>query len=215
MSIGYELKKAALLLLAGCLAAVLAPDPARAQGGYLIFQAGYYVPTEDLGPLADAGFGEAVEFGKRERSLAYSLGIELAVSGPLSGRATLAYGTSGDLAVEEAGCPECEARNNLLNATAALVFRPLPGGVPIQPYLLGGGGVKHYDLESLDVLQRAPLRDQTRKTLLLGAGIEVRLGPLRIVTELSDYISPIFGNDDAETTQNDLFLTAGLMLGSG
>ena len=193
----------------------LAPAGASAQGGYLIFQAGYYVPTQDLGLLADAGFGQAVEFGERERSFAYSLGLELAVSGPISGRATLAYATSSDLAVQAGMCPECEARNNLLNATAALVFRPLPSGVPVQPYLLGGGGVKHYDLASLDELGRSPLQDQTRRTMLLGAGIEVRLGPLRIVTELSDYISPIFADNDVETTQHDLFLTAGLMLGSG
>lgn len=215
MSIGYESRATARVLLLGCLFAALAPEAARAQEGYLIFQAGYYVPTEDLGVLADAGFEEAVEFGKRERSFAYSLGVELAISGPLSGRATLAYGTSADIELEEAGCPDCEARNNVLNATAALVFRPLPGGLPIQPYLLGGAGVKHYDLESLDALGRAPLRDQTRNTLLVGAGIEVRLGPLRVVTELSDYISPVFGANDMETTQNDLFLTAGLMLGGG
>ena len=203
------------LLLAGCLAIVLAPEHVRAQGGYLIFQAGYYVPGGDLGVLEDAGFGEAVEFGKRERSFAYSLGLELPVSGPISGRATLAYGTSGDVSVVEGMCSDCEARNNVLNATAALVFRPLPGGLALQPYLLGGGGVKHYDLESLDELQRSVLRDQTRRTLLLGAGIELRLGPLRILTELSDYISPILEDSDAESTQHDLFLTAGLMLGSG
>ena len=215
MRIGHGSKAAALVLLAGCLGTALAPASARAQGGYLIFQAGYYVPTQDLGLLADAGFGQAVEFGERERSFAYSLGLELAVSGPISGRATLAYATSADLAVQAGMCPECEARNNLLNATAALVFRPLPSGVPVQPYLLGGGGVKHYDLASLDELGRSPLQDQTRRTMLLGAGIEVRMGPLRIVTELSDYISPIFADNNVETTQHDLFWTAGLMLGSG
>ena len=215
MRIGHGSKATALVLLAGCLSTALAPEGARAQGGYLIFQAGYYVPTQDLGLLTDAGFGQAVEFGERERSFAYSLGLELAVSGPISGRATLAYATSADLAVQAGMCPECEARNNLLNATAALVFRPLPSGVPVQPYLMGGGGVKHYDLESLDALHRSPLHDQTRRTMLLGAGIEVRMGPLRIVTELSDYISPIFADNDVETTQHDLFWTAGLMLGSG
>ena len=215
MRIGYGSKATALVLFAGCLSAALAPEGARAQGGYLIFQAGYYVPTQDLGVLTDAGFERAVEFGERERSFAYSLGLELAVSGPISGRATLAYATTADLSVQGGMCPECEASNNLLNATAALVFRPLPSGVPVQPYLLGGGGVKHYDLTSLDELHRSPLHDQTRRTMLLGAGIEVRMGPLRVVTELSDYISPILGDNDVETTQHDLFLTAGLMLGSG
>lgn len=215
MRTGFKSGTTALALLAGCLSMALAPEPARGQGGFLIFQAGYYVPTEDLGTLADAGFGEAVDFGKRERSFAYSLGLELAISGPISGRATLAYGTTADLPVEAGMCPECKARNNLLNATAALVFRPLPAGLAIQPYLLGGGGVKHYDLASLDELRRSPLNDQTRRTLLLGAGIEIRLGPVRVVTELSDYISPMFADNDVETTQNDLFLTAGLMLGSG
>lgn len=215
MRIGYRAKATALALLAGCLSTALAPANASGQGGFLIFQAGYYVPTDDLGVLTDAGFGHAVEFGERERSFAYSLGLELAVSGPISGRATLAYGTSADVVVEEGMCPECEARNNVLNATAALVFRPLPGGFAIQPYLLGGGGVKHYDLQSLDVLQRSHLQDQTRRTLLLGAGLEIRLGPMRVVTEISDYISPIFADNDLETTQHDLFWTAGLMLGSG
>ena len=215
MRIGYRSKATALVLFAGCLATALAPEGARAQGGYLIFQAGYYVPTQDLGVLRDAGFEQAVKFGKRERSFAYSLGLELAVSGPIAGRATLAYATTADLGVEGGMCPECKARNNLLNATAAIVFRPLPSGVPVQPYLLGGGGVKHYDLTSLDELHRSPLHDQTRRTMLLGGGIEVRMGPLRIVTELSDYISPIFSDNDMETTQHDLFLTAGLMLGSG
>ncbi len=210
-----RLERRGAALLACCLLAALAPEGARAQGGFLIFQAGSYVPTQDLGVLTDAGFGEAVEFGERERSFAYSLGLELAVSGPFSGRATLAYGTSADVVVEEGMCPECEASNNVLNATAALVFRPLPDGLAIQPYLLGGGGVKHYDLQSLDALNRSPLQDQTRRTLLLGAGIEIRLGPMRVVTELSDYVSPIFADNDVEATQHDLFLTAGLMLGSG
>ena len=211
----YKSGTPAFLLLAACLSTALAPEPASGQGGFLIFQAGYYVPTGDLGTLTDAGFGQAVEFGKRERSFAYSLGLELGISGPISGRATLAYGTSADVAVERGMCAECEARNNILNATAAVVFRPLPGGIPIQPYLLGGGGVKHYDLQSLDELQRSVLNDQTRTTLLLGAGIEIRLGPIRVVTELTDYISPILADNDQETTQNDLFLTAGLKLGSG
>lgn len=215
MRIGYGSKAAALMVLAGCLSTAVAPEPARGQGGFLIFQAGYYVPTRDLGVLTDAGFDRAVEFGERERSFAYSLGLELAVSGPISGRATLAYATTADLGVEGGMCPECEASNNLLNATAALVFRPLPGGVPLQPYLLGGGGVKHYDLSSLDELHRSPLHDQTRRTMLLGAGIEIRLGPMRVVTEVSDYISPVFADRDLETTQHDLFWTAGLMLGSG
>ena len=215
MRIGYRSKATALVLLAGCLSTALAPETARGQGGFLIFQAGYYVPTQDLGVLADAGFGQAVEFGKRERSFGYSLGLELAVSGPISGRATLAYGTTADVDVDEGMCEGCKATNNLLNATAAIVFRPLPGGIPVQPYLLAGGGVKHYDLESLDELRRSPLHDQTRRTMLLGGGIEVRMGPLRIVTEVSDYVSPIFGASDVETTQHDLFWTAGLMLGSG
>lgn len=217
MRIGYRRRATELVLLAGCLstALALAPETARAQGGFLIFQAGYYVPTEDLGTLMGAGFEQAVDFGERERSFAYSLGLELAVSGPISGRATLAYATTADLAVVEGMCPECEARNNVLHATAALVFRPLPSGLAIQPYLLGGGGVKHYDLASLDEFQRSPLHDQTRRTLLIGAGLEVRMGPFRVVTELSDYISPVFSDHDMETTQNDLFLTAGLMLGSG
>ena len=215
MRIGYESTTTAMLLLAGCLSGALAPEAATAQGGYLIFQAGYFVPTEELGVLKEAGFGEVMEFGKRERSFAYSLGLELPVTGPFSGRATLAYGTAADLPIEEAVCLDCEAITGVLTATAALVFRPLPGSLAFQPYLLGGGGVKHYDLESLDELARAPLVDQSRKTALIGAGIEVRLGPLRIVTEISDYVSPIFAEDDIETRQHDLFWTAGLMLGSG
>ena len=215
MRISYELGTAAQVLLTGCLLAALTPGTATAQGGYLIFQAGYFVPTGELGVLQEAGIVEAVEFGKRNRSFAYSLGLELPVASPFSGRATLAYGTSSDLPVQEVGCPECEANSSVLMATAALVFRPLPAALALQPYLLAGGGVKHYDLESLDELHRAPLRDQTRKTALVGAGIEVRFGPLRIVTEVSDYISPILSSNDAETRQHDLFWTAGLMLGSG
>ena len=215
MRIEYESTTTAMLLLAGCLSAALAPETATAQGGYLLFQAGYYVPTTELGVLKESGLGEVVEFGKRERSFAYSFGLELPVAGPFSGRATLAYGTSADLPAEQTRCPDCEVITGVLTATAALVFRPLPGSLAFQPYLLGGGGMKHYDLESLDELARAPLLDQSRKTALIGAGIEVRLGPLRIVTEVSDYVSPIFAEDDVETMQHDLFWTAGLMLGSG
>ena len=215
MRISHGLRTTAQVLLTGCLFAALTPGTATGQGGYLIFQAGYFVPTGELGVLQEAGFVEAIEFGKRNRSFAYSLGLELPIASPFSGRATLAYGTSTDLPVQEVRCPDCEARSSVLMATAALVFRPLPSGLAIQPYLLAGGGVKHYDLVSLDELQRAPLRDQTRKTALVGAGIELQFGPLRLVTEVSDYVSPIFSNRDMETLQNDLFWTAGLMLGSG
>ena len=157
MRISYGLRTTAQVLLTGCLFAALTPGTATGQGGYLIFQAGYFVPTGELGVLQEAGFVEAIEFGKRNRSFAYSLGLELPIASPFSGRATLAYGTSTDLPVQEVRCPDCEARSSVLMATAALVFRPLPSGLAIQPYLLAGGGVKHYDLVSLDELQRAPV----------------------------------------------------------
>lgn len=169
-------------------------------------QVGLYAGATHL-PSAN----DAVEFGKREASLAYGLGVEL---GPWF-RLSVLHATDAEVPITGVGCTEC-ARSTVSAATATLVIRPLPTLVFVRPQVLLGAGVRRYDFtrgdlefEGLDAI----LSDANDLTGHFGIGAELDLGLLRATVELQDLVSRFDAEGVDSEFQHDLFLTVGLVLG--
>jgi hypothetical protein len=194
-----------IVLSAALAAASLAlPGVAHAQLR-LIPQVGLFAPASELPSPS-----EAVDFGKRESTLAFGAALEL---GNL--RVSVLHATDGDVPIEGIGCEEC-ARSTVTTATAALVIRPLPELGFVQPFVLLGGGWKRYDFdvdELDDGVVGAVLDDSNDLTAHLGIGVELGLGGTRLLFELQDLASR-FDEEGVEARfQHDLFLTVGVALG--
>jgi hypothetical protein len=196
--------------------ALLAP-PASAQIR-LIPQVGLYQPFTKL-PAAGAGFEEV----KKQASFAFGAGIELGQPDKVSFRLNVLHATDSEVPVRDrigVGCQTNCARSTVSTATATLILRPIPNIILVQPYLLGGGGVKRYDYTKQDLQDeglRTLLNDQNQLTGHLGVGAEVNLGVARLIGEVSDLLSAY---DDGQSTmgntnhlQHDLFVTVGLVIG--
>ncbi|HEU0012567.1 MAG TPA: hypothetical protein VFQ45_02750 [Longimicrobium sp.] len=88
----------------------------------------------------------------------------------------------------------------------------------VHPYLLLGGGVKHYgfDTEGLDDDAEDAFEDgRWSATAHLGAGVELDVYPIRLVLEASHYGSayePIEDDDIRAAWQNDLVYTVGVRI---
>ncbi|HYW09579.1 MAG TPA: hypothetical protein VE913_21635, partial [Longimicrobium sp.] len=62
---------------------------------------------------------------------------------------------------------------------------------PVQPYILGGGGIKRYNFaqgELTDGYEVEYARDVTQRTSHIGIGTDVRLGGQSVAVEFSDYV---------------------------
>lgn len=204
---------AALLLPAG----LAAPAQAAAQMR-LIGQVGLYVPLSDLGQVQSGG--DAVEIADREGTLGFGLALELGARQTWSFRVNGVYGTESGVPVSGVGCTDCKARSTVAALTGTAVFRPLPNLIVVQPYLQAGGGLKRYDFDDDDLRAEgfdAFLSDQNKLAGHLGVGAEVNAGLVRLLFEVSDFISGIdLGGDDAvaeEETQHDFLITIGVSIG--
>jgi len=104
-----------------------------------------------------------------------------------------------------------DTENSLLALTADLVMSLAPPLSPIKPYLLVGGGVKRYEFDS----SIGTSTKESDPTLHVGAGVGLKLGPLLLVGEASDYISRFeFDNTDSgKKLQNDIFFMVGFKIG--
>lgn len=206
MSASLPTLRTPLVATAMALAALsLGAQSAEAQFR-VIPQVGMYAPATELPDV-----GDAVEFGRREASLAYGAALEF---GPV--RLAVLHGSDGDVPVSGVDCVDCSARSTVTAATAALVVRPLPQMGLFQPFVLLGAGVKRYDFtrENLESEgAEAVLSDANDATGHFGLGFEFDLGGLSALVELQDLVS----NFDAEGVdsgfQHDMFLTVGLALG--
>lgn len=123
--------------------------------------------------------------------------------------------------IEHLATTELERRNrdetkvgdvSLTMITGDLVLRPLPATSLFRPYFLAGAGVKQYDM-TLENLAGGELsgieQKQTRFTGHVGGGLDIALGPLSAVLEVSDYLSTFRAADGTARLQNDLFGMAG------
>jgi hypothetical protein len=83
------------------------------------------------------------------------------------------------------------APSSLLAATGDLVLRT-PRIWRVQPYVLAGGGIKHYNFAQSKLsgeFATAFERDVTDPTLHLGLGTDWRFGRYGVVAEASNYFS--------------------------
>lgn len=202
--------------LAG-VALLAAPAAAQVPGLELsvLPKVGFYSPASDLQAAQDA-LGEVAE--DRGGSLALGLAFELGV--PLTSlgvRVGFDYVTGSEFTYEDEAAVEATAEQTMLAITGDVVLRPLPRLIVVQPYLLAGAGVKRYDFSfesdaGTDIEAAFP-ESETDFTVHAGIGVDLGLGPIALIAELSDYISWYeTGNDESEM-QNDLFLMAGVRLG--
>jgi hypothetical protein len=171
----------------------------------LIPQVGLYAPTTEL-PSLDG----AVDFGKRESSLAFGVAVELA-----SLRVGVLHATEGEIPIDGVGCTDC-ARSTLTTATASLVIRPLPEIALVRPFVLLGGGVKRYGFTADDLDDEgveAVLSDENDLTGHLGLGAELGLGGLSVLVEVQDLVSRFDAEGVDARFQHDLFFTIGVALG--
>jgi len=161
-------------------------------------QVGVYIPASDFYNLRDEaeelvevekegtlGLGLAVEFGFLRGSLLYATGAQLNERG-VSGRENIGDGS-------------------VLAAAADLVLRPLPRFL-VQPYLLGGIGVKNAQYSTDEGVGGAFDEDNTEVAAHVGLGADLMLGGIGIMAEISDFMS----RDADDDLVHDAFATVGL-----
>lgn len=164
--------------------------------------AGAFIPASDLRDLRDQaeqtrldrsgtlGLGLNIDFGWLRGSMAYATGATISDDG-VSGE-----GDIGD--------------GSVLAVAADLVVRPLPR-VLVQPYLLGGIGLKRQDFSfESDGLGENPLpSDRTDFAWHVGVGADVMLGRIGIMAEITDFITK---TEEKTFGQHDAFALVGLRI---
>jgi hypothetical protein len=180
---------AVLVLTAGC-------SSGGQQGLVLTPSMGAHRPGENVYEVAT---GTDLE---RENALALGLNLE---TGPLRG--SLLYATGATISRRGVGGESEVGDGTVLGVAGSLVFRPLGGSV-LQPYLLGGVGMKQlrysFDDDSLDDLSD----HESEAALHFGGGIALTLGRIGVMVELTD----LMGFEDREFGRHDTFLMAGVRL---
>jgi hypothetical protein len=198
---------------------------------------GWYDPTQDLRPSPEAG---SSEWTRMTAGPTIGLHAELGLPLPVVGlRAGLMYAAS-DLAVRRfAGWERCGEScrratydadpitgSRILIAVGDLVLRG-PHFRAVQPYLLAGGGIRHYDFgqeELVGEFATAYADDETQRIGHLGLGIDLGVGRYRFILEANDYIGEFApGRTDASAPryarggkkQNDVAITAGFRINHG
>lgn len=185
-------------LLEGIVAALLCAAPAAAQMNvHIVPKIGVFTPMSGLTGNTELSSGLAL-------GVAAEFGIPLL---PLRLRANVEHLTGTEL--ERRNEEETRVGDVVITTlTGAAVLRPLPATALFQPYFLAGAGVKRYEME-LENLAGGELsgvaQSQSRFTGQAGGGVDVRVGPLAMVLEVSDYISTFVAGSGESRLQNDLF----------
>jgi hypothetical protein len=188
-------------ITAAALAAAASPAAAQIPGFgvRLVPKAGMYRP---LGDLVD-GF-------RIQNKIAIGLGAELKLPLiPIGVRANVDYTPASDIE-DDAG--NRAGTVSLTNLVGDLMFRPLPGIIPVQPYLFAGGGVKKYKFRDFTTATFGSDDNSSDPTLHAGAGVGLGIGPMSVVVEGGDYISRFKRLGDSKL-QNDLYAMVGVKLG--
>jgi hypothetical protein len=165
---------------------------------------GAYIPASDLRDLRD-------ETQQRRLSREGTLGLGLNVdAGWLRGSIAYASGAT----INESGVRNRDAvgDGSVLAVAADLVLRPLPR-LLVQPYLLGGLGLKRLDYSySRDGLSHPLPADRREVALHAGLGADLMLGRIGVMAEITDYITR---HDDGGFGQHDAFAFIGLRVRIG
>lgn len=145
--------------------------------------------TPQIGAYIPGGSFQEVREGatnvERERQATMGLGLSVEM-GWLRG--SLAYATGAK--IDESGVQDRQeiGKGSVLNAAADIVLRPLPR-LLVQPYLLGGVGLKNTSYEINEGVTNAFPDGGTELAAHVGLGADLMLGGIGIVAEISDFIS--------------------------
>jgi hypothetical protein len=190
-----------------CLAAtllVLVPTALSAQipgiNLNLGARAGMFSP---MSTLAETLFGDLKL--KPGLGIGASLELDLPLS-PINVRANVDAALGAKLELDDG---ETGDEVDVIAITGDLVFRPLPRIVVFQPYLLAGAGIKRYSSETAGTA----FDDQSDFTGHIGIGGDLKVGPLAVLAELSDYISSFTSGSGESKLQNDVFVMVGFRIG--
>jgi hypothetical protein len=187
----------ACLLSAGLPAARLA---AQGPSLHIVPKVGMSMP---LGTLADnTEIDFAVAFGAAGELVLPRL--------PFSVRASVDYAREANITQRTSTEPVL-GQASILALAGDVVIRPLPATAIAQPYFLGGGGVRRYDIR-IGPVADTQLRSgtTTRAALHFGGGFDVLLGPLSLVLEVTDYLGTFPDGSGGTRLQNDVFAMIGL-----
>ncbi|MEJ2216034.1 MAG: hypothetical protein P8099_05400 [Gemmatimonadota bacterium] len=184
---------------------------AQVPGLSIVPKIGAAIPMSDLPSTPSAGAVASLN-----GTLAWGVAAELGLPGPFSLRADVDATTKKS--VSAAGVSSGSVDQTMMAIFGDLVFRPLPKIILVQPYLMAGLGVKRYNYSLSDVTNPTTFQSSftDRKDLAyhLGVGLDVGLGPLALVAEVSDYMNQYqFESGSTKKFQQDLFVMAGLRLG--
>ncbi len=161
---------------------------------------GYFKP---LGSLADTPFEVEVSSGL---GLGAHLELDLPLS-PINVRANVAATLGRSLSTD--GDEDEGSDLDIVVITGDLVFRPLPRVVVVQPYLLAGAGVKRYSFDF-----NGENESESKFTGHVGAGADLKVGPIALLAEVSDYISSFeLAEGGGSKLQNDVFVSIGFRIG--
>jgi opacity protein-like surface antigen len=164
---------------------------------------GVFIPASDL---------EGVRAGAQETNLSRSGTMALGFNLDMGWlRGSLAYASGASISRE--GTQGDVGDGSVLAAAADLVLRPLPR-LLVQPYVLGGVGIKRLDYSFRDDgLGGNPFaEDRSDLALHVGVGADLMLGGFGIMAEITDYIGK---NEDDKWGQHDAFLMVGLRVRLG
>jgi hypothetical protein len=179
-------------------------EKARAQI-YITPAAGAFIPASDLRDLKDQAEQTRLE---RSGTLGLGLNVEL---GWLRG--SLAYATGATISERGVSGTDEVGDGSVLAVAADVLVRPLPR-LLVQPYLLGGVGLKRQDFSFTDDgLGENPLpSDRTDLALHVGIGADLMLGGVGIMAEVTDYVTR---TEEKTFGQHDAFAFVGLRIRLG
>lgn len=172
---------------------------------YITPAAGAFIPASDLRDLKDQA--EQTRLA-RSGTLGLGLNVEL---GWLRG--SLAYATGAAISDRGVSGTDEVGDGSVLAVAADVLVRPLPR-LLVQPYLLGGVGLKRQDFSFTDEgLGENPLpSDRTDLALHVGIGADLMLGGVGIMAEVTDYVTR---TEEKTFGQHDAFALVGLRIRLG
>jgi hypothetical protein len=188
------------LFAAAAAAALFAGFPESAAAQIHITPAfGAYIPASDLRDLRD-------ETQQRRLSREGTLGLGINLdAGWLRG--SLAYASGATISESGVQNRDAVGDGSVLAVAADIVLRPLPR-LLVQPYLLGGLGLKRLDYSYSQQGLGNPLpADQREVALHAGVGADLMLGRIGVMAEITDYITR---RDGGGFGQHDAFAFVGL-----
>lgn len=180
------------------LALVLGASSVQAQNIHISPLVGAFHPSSNLEDLREGGFENLV----KDNALALGVNVEASFL-----RASVVYATQSKISEEGVAGGDI-GDGSMLAVTGDFVFRPIPRIAGIQPYALGGAGIKHDNYSFTDD-DFSEIDDESNFAWHIGLGADLMRGNFGIMAEVSDYIT-----STSETTlgRHDTFAMVGLRL---